>query len=133
MVGAATNAAFFSIKTDSDGNVGAAYPDTWCRAYGGINTDCCYAFQQTPDGGYVLAGYTYNFGVGYLAIRTDSQGDLNCCDIMEDFLPTITDPSVTTSTPSPTVTTPSPGVVIPSLTVADVTPTVNIVCTTPLP
>lgn len=63
------------LKTD-------AYGDTvWTKTYGGSSNDVAYAVEQTADGGYILAGNTFSFGVGtpdfsniYL-IKTDSLGD----------------------------------------------------------
>ena len=54
-------------------------PDTlWTKVYGGIDRDYLRSIQQTPDGGYIGAGFTYSFGAGlddvYL-IKTDSIGD----------------------------------------------------------
>ena len=54
-------------------------PDTlWTRTYGGSSDEEAYSVQQTTDGGYIMAGYTYSFGAGgedlYLA-KTNSQGD----------------------------------------------------------
>jgi hypothetical protein len=61
----------YLIKTDSEGN------EEWSRTFGGVNTDCAFWVQQTSDGGFVLAGYTYSFGgpgADVYLIKTDSQG-----------------------------------------------------------
>ncbi len=57
----------------------AQAPDTlWTKTYGGADRDEGHSVQQTTDGGYIVAGYTYSFGVGgidvYL-IRTAGNGD----------------------------------------------------------
>ncbi|MFH1011428.1 MAG: hypothetical protein V1784_09385 [bacterium] len=54
-------------------------PDTlWTRTYGGSNYDWAYSVQQTPDGGYIVAGHTRSFGAGgedFYLVKTNSQGD----------------------------------------------------------
>jgi hypothetical protein len=61
----------YLMKIDSDGNV------RWDTTYGGSNDDMGFCVRQTPDGGYVVAGWTKSFGAGsndaYL-VRTDSLG-----------------------------------------------------------
>ncbi len=36
----------------------------WARAYGGSDSDYGYSIQQTSDGGYIVAGFTFSFGAG---------------------------------------------------------------------
>lgn len=64
---------FFSI------NAYAAVGDTiWTRFYGGYDKDVPVTVLQTPDNGFIIAGWTYSFGMGdieYYLIRTDSNGD----------------------------------------------------------
>jgi hypothetical protein len=59
------------IKTNASGDT------LWTRTYGGTNFDLGFA-QQTLDGGYIIAGFTYSFGAGsadvYL-IKTNASGD----------------------------------------------------------
>jgi len=62
----------YLLKTDSSGDT------LWTRIYGGIDDDHGRSVQQTSDGGYIIAGYTWSFGAGgydvYL-LKTDSSGD----------------------------------------------------------
>jgi len=63
---------FYLIKMDGLGD------SLWTRTYGGTGMDYGESVQQTTDGGYVIAGYTYSFGAGatdvYL-VKTDANGD----------------------------------------------------------
>ena len=49
---------FYLVKTDADGDT------LWTRTYGGSSYDCGWSVQQTPDDGYIIAGYTMSFGAG---------------------------------------------------------------------
>ena len=70
LLGSAVNDAWL-VKTDSAGN------QQWNSSYGGTDEDCVYSAQQTPDGGYVLAGYTITYaGLHAWLVRTNSTGNL---------------------------------------------------------
>jgi hypothetical protein len=55
---------------------------TWERVYGGVENEEAKAIQQTTDGGYIVGGNTYSYGVGngagksnmYL-VKLDANGD----------------------------------------------------------
>jgi hypothetical protein len=61
----------YLIKTDANGDT------IWTKTFGGNNPDAGCSVEQTNDGGYIAAGYTYSFGLGgsdvYL-IKTDANG-----------------------------------------------------------
>lgn len=59
------------LKLDSSGNV------LWQNTYGGSNYDWASSIQQTSDGGYIVAGYTYSFGSGLMdfwVLKLNSRG-----------------------------------------------------------
>ncbi len=61
------------IKTDSQGDL------QWSKYYGGPNKDEGFSVKQTPDEGFIIAGYTESFGQGYkdvYLLKTDSSGEL---------------------------------------------------------
>ena len=70
--GAGAEDVYF-IKTDATGGT------LWTRTFGGAGDNVGYSVQQTPDGGYIVAGSTSSSGAGgvdvYL-IKTDALGRL---------------------------------------------------------
>ena len=62
------------VKTDPDGNV------EWNRTYGGSERDSFGSVQQTADGGYIMAGHTSSFDLGFLGgawlVKTDEYGNM---------------------------------------------------------
>ena len=61
------------IKTDASGN------QVWNKPLGGASSDGAWCVQQTTDGGYVLTGWTYSYGPGYIGnvwlVKTDNLGN----------------------------------------------------------
>jgi hypothetical protein len=49
----------WAMRLDSIGDI------QWERTYGGSGDDWASSAQQTSDGGYIVAGYTDNFGAGF--------------------------------------------------------------------
>jgi len=60
------------IKTNANGN------KVWEKTFGGSSEDRAYDVQQTSDGGYILAGWTFSFGVvgdDAWLIKTNANGN----------------------------------------------------------
>ncbi|MCL0097645.1 hypothetical protein M1O19_03875, partial [Dehalococcoidia bacterium] len=63
---------FWLVKTDPEGN------KQWSQTFGGPYSDQAYSVQQTPCGGFIVAGSTRSFGEGggdFWLIKTDPQGN----------------------------------------------------------
>jgi hypothetical protein len=71
----AGNWDMYLVKTDANGDAGEG---GWIGTFGGTERDYASSVQQTTDGGYIVAGYTYSFDAGngdvYL-IKTDQNGN----------------------------------------------------------
>jgi hypothetical protein len=51
----------------------------FAKTYGGTSYDLAYSVQQTSDGGYIVAGFTYSFSAGYsdiFLVKTDANGNI---------------------------------------------------------
>jgi hypothetical protein len=62
----------YLIRTDAGGDT------LWTKTYGGIDYDYGYSVEETPGGGFIIAGRTSSFGNGWRSayfIRTDADGD----------------------------------------------------------
>jgi len=69
----AGNYDFWLVKTDAFGNM------EWNKTYGGPDDDRARSVLQTNDGGYMVAGSTTSFYVGWSdawLIKTDSNGNM---------------------------------------------------------
>jgi len=66
----AGNDDFYLVRTDSQGDT------IWTRTYGGLSEDCAQSIQQTADGGFIVAGYTYFLGAyDFYVLKIDGQGE----------------------------------------------------------
>ncbi len=64
----------YLVKTDSGGNV------IWTKTYGGSYEDVAFSGQQTPDSGYIVAGFTRSFSgadADLWLLKTNAYGDTN--------------------------------------------------------
>ena len=75
------NLDYWVVKLNSDGKI------EWQKSYGGKNLDQLKTVEQTPDGGYIIGGYSNspvsgnklndNIGAGdYWILKTDKQGGI---------------------------------------------------------
>jgi hypothetical protein len=64
---------YYLIKTDSTGTL------QWSKTFGGADEEQCYCVHQTRDGGYILSGLSYGYGMGgndFYVVRTDADGNM---------------------------------------------------------
>ena len=69
----AGGADIWILKLSSDGEI------EWQKAYGGSEDEEANSFQQTSDGGYIVAGCTESFGAGendFWILKLSSDGDI---------------------------------------------------------
>jgi len=59
----------FSLKIDASGLI------MWVRCYGGLLNDFGNSIKETPDAGYIIAGYTYSYGASGDAYVLKLYGD----------------------------------------------------------
>ncbi len=63
----------YLVKTDASGN------EVWSNTFGGESaSDAGHSVAQTPDGGYIVTGTTYSYGIGYgkmWLIKTNANGN----------------------------------------------------------
>ena len=61
------------VKTDSDGNL------DWQKTLGGLSSDGAWDINYASDGGYILTGWTFSHGPGFLGnawlVKIDSLGN----------------------------------------------------------
>jgi hypothetical protein len=63
----------YVVKLDANGNL------QWTKTIGGPADEIGFSLIQTPDGGYVIAGYTNSFGAGGLdvyVVKLNANGNL---------------------------------------------------------
>jgi len=63
----------YLVKTDASGN------SVWQKNLGGLSSDGAWNIQHTSDGGFIIAGWTFSHGPGFLGnawiVKTDSLGN----------------------------------------------------------
>jgi PKD repeat protein len=82
------------LKLDSGGTI------AWERTYGGTADDGAQAIQLTPDGEYIVAGWTESFGEGSIGypdiwvLRLDQDGEIGGCASILDSNAIVSDTTV---------------------------------------
>jgi len=114
---------FLVIKLNSYGDM------QWARRFGCTGWDKAYSISQTFDGGYIVAGETSSFGASeyeydFLVLKIEPNGSMTEGCPWYSVNPTITSPTLSTTSPNLTVTSPnvpsynvSPTVTSPNLTI----------------
>lgn len=62
----------YVVRTDKNGDT------LWTKSYGGTDWDFAYSVQPAADGGFIIAGETYSFGLGnndMYIVKTDGFGN----------------------------------------------------------
>ena len=101
----AGNEDMWVLKLDSLGAI------AWQKTYGGSNDDWAYSIQQTADGGYIVAGSTYSFGVGgqnTWVLKLDSSGNMDStCTFINNTSITGASTAITPTDTNATATSPA--------------------------
>ena len=92
---------FWILKLSPDGEI------EWQKTYGGSDHDFAHSIQQTSDGGYIVAGYTFSWGAGsedFWVLKLSSDGIINPrCSFIRSSNAEVSDtdisPVVTNTTP----------------------------------
>jgi hypothetical protein len=66
------SADFYLVKTNNQGTI------QWTRTYGGTGFDGASSVHQTPDGGYIVGGYSSSVSAGgydFLLLKVDGNGN----------------------------------------------------------
>ncbi len=73
------NTDYWIVKLDADGNI------IWQKTFGGYSYDEAHSIQQTSDGGYIVAGYTFSIngnvtgnhgGSDYWIVKLNANGKI---------------------------------------------------------
>ena len=113
------------MKLDANGAV------TWQKTFGGTADDFIKSVQQTREGEYVAAGYTFSFGSGLnngLFLNLDRKGSMGSCPFENISTASITNTSATIVDTSVTPITSTATVTETTATVTDTTVSPGIVC-----
>jgi uncharacterized delta-60 repeat protein len=119
---------FWVLKLDAAGDV------DWQKTYGGSDEEHAYSIQQTSDGGFIVAGYTFSFGAGgydfwVLKLNPDGSIDPSCSpDLGADSTAIPASTSVTPATSTATVVDSAATITDTSVTPADSSATVQTQC-----
>ena len=116
---------FLVIKLNSSSNI------EWAKTFGGTGYDNALSICKVFDGGYIAAGGTSSSGAGsydFLVLKIEPDGSMTPPCPWYSVNPTVTSPTLSTTSPNLTVTSPSISSSNVSPTVTSPNLTINTIC-----
>jgi uncharacterized delta-60 repeat protein len=122
------NVDVWLLKLDPNGSV------QWRKTYGGTSHDNVSSIQQTSDGGYIMAGWTWSFGGWRVwVLKLDDDGDIPDCPLGRTSNPISSNTNAIVGTPTITSSyNTNATITIPSIIITDTNATVGVMTAHPV-